>query len=351
MTFQPIVPAWLLVAFAVAVIALRMLTLYRMLVRTGSGHYRRLVLRWSGLTVAFLLVVVAAAMPGLTPRETAGADQPQVRSTANLNVFLVVDRSVDVRVADLGAGATRLSAMRTDMDELIDQFPHARFAVVGFASTAHLEWPLSDDVWSLHPMVKGLSSYTDVPLDAPYEVDDGAPQQVLRDQLRRARSDYPRSKNVVFYLGAGGGGSHAAQTTLTGLAGMIDGGAVLGYGTSSGGAIPETYVDGQLVYFADQSTRRPIISRIDQSRLADVGRVLGVPYFHRDEDAPIAAVVPGVTADPGPDEDASTGSGVVVRTELYWLFAASAAVLVLVESVLTVRDFRRGRLVRREAGL
>ena len=76
MTFQPVLPVWLLVTRRAACsIGVRMTALYRVLVRTGPGRYRRVVLRWSGLTLAVLLLVVAAARPGLEAGDAQKNDQ------------------------------------------------------------------------------------------------------------------------------------------------------------------------------------------------------------------------------------------------------------------------------------
>ena len=50
-----------------------------------------------------------------------------------------------------------MSAIRNDIEALIDQRPGARFAMIAFASRASLDWPLSEDGWSLRPEVARLT--------------------------------------------------------------------------------------------------------------------------------------------------------------------------------------------------
>jgi hypothetical protein len=355
MTFLPIVPVWALIVIAVVLVGIRMLALYRLLVRTSGGRYRRVVLRWSGLTLAVLLLVMASARPGLQSDDEHSRTHPTpVASTANLNIFFVVDRSVDSRVDDFAPQTSRMAGVRDDIKGLIDQYPRARFAAIGFASKAELLWPLSDDVWSLKPRIDGLSTYTDVPLEAMYQVNSGAANDLLKTQLERATAAYPNSKNVVFYLGSGAGGSRVAQTAFSPGSGLVVGGAALGYGTAEGGPIPQLYVGGDLVYMADQQTQAPLISTLNEDTLKARAGELGVTYYHREKGQSVSLVAPSITAEPAPGAAAALSGGVTVvasrtieRTELYWLFCVLAAVLILVEITLTTREYRRSRLARR----
>jgi Ca-activated chloride channel homolog len=351
MTFQPILPVAALIGIAAVLVVIRMVALYRVLVRTGSGRYLRVVLRWSALTLAGLLLVVAASRPGLEPGDahSQAQNQPAGSPTASVNVFFVVDRSVDSRVEDFADQKSRMSGIRSDIGALMDQYPRARFAVIGFASSAGPDWPLSDDMWGLKPMVNGLSPYTEVPPDAMYQVNAAAANDVLRDKLAQASQQYPGAKNLVFYFGEGAGGSRVPQGGFDLPQGALAGGAVLGYGTPAGGLIQQGYIDGTLAYMGDPQNNTPAISGINEDTLKAIAGELGVPYFHRDN-GPITPVVPAVDLGGGQGSGDSPviASVTVERTELYWVFTALATALVLGEIYLSVREFRRNRIARRD---
>jgi Ca-activated chloride channel homolog len=350
MTFEPVLPAWLLITLGLMLIGIRMVALYRILVRTGPGRYRPVVLRWGGLTLAVLMLVVAAARPGLEAAHARNGTQPPsnvAASTANLNVFIVVDRSVDSRVEDFADHQSRMAGIRDDILAVIDQYPRARFSVIEFASKAAELWPLSADTWSLKPLIQGLSPYTEVPEDAMYRVDAGAANELLHDKLTQSRSQYPGSKNVLFYLGSGAGGSRSSQSGFT-LGDLVAGGAVLGYGTPAGGPIPRGYIGGNLTYIADQQSGAPLVNGLGEDTLKALAGELSVTYYHREKGQAISAVVPAVTADPAPDANPVVASRTMERTELYWLFSVIAAALILVEIYLTTRDYRRTRMARQD---
>lgn len=314
MTFQPVVPGVFLLVIAVVVIALRLLTMRRL--HATAGARWSTVWRWSGLTLAALLILIAAARPGIDHGARGAA---AARSAENTNVFLLVDRSTDSATDDFGDQQSRMSGIRSDIEALIDRYPRARFAMIEFASRASLNWPLSDDSWSLRPEVARLAPY---PVsDTEEDVNAAAASNVLRYQLIGAGQQYPGSRSLVYYFGSGAAGSRAPQSEFEPPKGSVDGGAVFGYGAGQN--------EPGLRAIADQ---------------------LGVPYVDRDDDRPLAEAAPD-TAAPPPTAGTTSASGAGGRTELYWLFTMLAAVLLLFEFFAGIRDVRRTRLARRDVAL
>lgn len=295
MTFQTVLPWPILAVVAGALLLARVVALRQVLVSAGQRRSRA-VLRWSGVTLAVLLLIAATTRPALLDHENGqGAT---AAAGANLNAFLVVDRSADEQ---------QIAGMRDDIAALMKQYPAARYALIGFASKASLDWPLSEDVWSLRPTVAALGSQ-----NAGSDANASAADNVLRYQLIQATQQYPGSRNVVLYFGSGAPGSRAPQGDFNLMGGSVAGGAVLGYG--SGDAL-------------------------DESELHRIAAQLGVPYVHREPRQPFQIGLPDT---PGSGGDAADGP------ELYWLPALLAAGLLLAEIYLSVREFRRGRIARRD---
>ncbi|KQH78627.1 hypothetical protein AO501_12340 [Mycobacterium gordonae] len=301
MTFQPVLPWPILAVVAGALVLARVVALRQVLL--GAGRRRaRTVLRWGGVTLAVLLIIVAAARPALHD------DRTRAGTTAlageNLNVFLLVDRSVDSDV---------MPGMRDDIAAFIKRYPAARYALIDFAARATLDWPLSEDVWSLRPTIAALDSYRGGP-SAGLDVDAVAASNVLRYQLIQATQQYPGTRNIVLYFGSGAPGTRAPQGDFN--SGSVDGGAVLGYGRADG---------------------------IDEAELRKVAGQLVVPYQHREPGQPLQPDLPDRPSAAGTRAEAAD------LLELYWLPALLAAVLLLSEIYLSVREFRRTRLTRRDA--
>lgn len=299
MSFAPVGSPTLVLVLGAVLVILRAFALYRIWAQETLRR-RHAVLRWSGLTAAVLLILGAAARPGLDAGRAveATADSP----STPLNVFLVVDRSVGSPVVD----------MRPDIAAVIDEYPGARFAVISFGTRATLDWPLSDDVWSLRSFVSGLSPYVATVPDPQLQTNAFAARDVLRAKTEEAATAYPGSSNLVFYLGTGDPESVVSRGEFDLAPGTVAGGAVLGYDTGQG---------------------------IDQPRLAEIAGQLEVPYSLRQPGQPLAGIAP-------PPENQVAGESLQVadRRELYWLLALLAAALLLTEVAFTLREYHKNRL-------
>ncbi|HEX2214019.1 MAG TPA: VWA domain-containing protein [Mycobacterium sp.] len=308
MTFTPVLMPVLLAVVAAVVIVLRLLTM-RQLATSRSQRWST-VWRWSGLTLAVVLLLIAAARPAIGHGEQQATAAPT--GDAAPNIFLVVDRSADSAVTDYGDGQPRMAGIRDDIAALIDRYPHARFAMLSFASRPSMDWPLSEDTWSLRPVVAAVEPYTP---DAG-EVDAAAAANVLRYQLIAAGQRHPDAPNLVFYFGSGAPGSRAPQGEFDAMPGAVDGGAVFGYGAGR-----------------------------SDSTLTRVAEQLAVPYVPRDGGGPIPE------QDIVASEHADASAVAPDRTDLYWVFTLVAAVLLLFEIYLTLREFRASRGARRDVML
>ncbi|OBG42203.1 hypothetical protein A5672_01045 [Mycobacterium alsense] len=304
MTFQPVLPWPILAVVAGALLLARLVALRQVLLSAGRRRGRA-GLRWTGVTLAVLLLIAATTRPAILHDENRWGTKA---AGADLNVFLVVDRSAESGVEDYGMPGNdqpRIAGVRADIAAVIKQYPAARYALVGFDSRASLDWPLSEDVWSLHSTVAALGAQNAGP-----DVNAGAADNLLRYQLVQATQQYPGSRNAVLYFGSGARGSRAPQGDFNILRGSVAGGAVLGYGRSDA---------------------------VDEAHLRRIADQLGVHYLHRDPGQPLRLDLP----------DTPRGTG-IDRSELYWLPALLAAGLLLAEIYLSVREFRRGRIARRD---
>ena len=318
MTFQPVLPPLPLIVLAVAVLATRIVVLRR------RARTRVTVWCWCAMTLATMLLFAAAARPVLEP-DGGGASRVADREAPN--VFVVLDRSPDMRVRDYPDGTSRMSVARHDVAALIDRYPGARVAVISFASRPVLEWPLSADTWSLRPLAATFDPYATAPDDVS-QTNAGAAGNMLRYQLISAVQQYPRAKTLVFYLGAGAPESEQPPRDFNLPDGAVDGGAVFGYGTRAGGPIPGTDVAR---------------SAIGEPALRGIADQIGVPYVPRSDAESVVAAAPSDPAAAAPGALApAAASG---ETELYWAPAILAAVLILVELYVVLREFRRTRLV------
>jgi Ca-activated chloride channel family protein len=283
-----------------------------------------------GLLAALLLL--ALVRPGL-PGGTAQA------ATSDLNVFFVVDTTTSMVAEDHGNG-TRMDGVRQDIMAIAAELPGARFSVLTFDTKGHVRMPLTTDTLALETITSVLE-----PQVTAYAKGSSisAARQVLAERLAAARDSHPERPRLVFYLGDGEQTSSVAPQPLGLGNGLVSGGAVLGYGTPAGGRMKDNTgmaSDGGArdSRYVRDAEGRDAVSVIDEGRLREIASQLQVPYVHRAAGDPAAPMLQ--QARPGTPGSSSNDSSLPGRTELYWVFAACAFALALVEFSVVIRRFR-----------
>jgi Ca-activated chloride channel family protein len=333
MTLQPILPWWLLAAIAaVAVLFLAWRVLRS--ARTPSSQLRE----WLFRSALVLLLIAAALRPGIPGGSAPGA-------SADLNVFFVVDTTTSVVAEDYGNRAPRLEGVRQDMMAIAAELPGARFSVLTFDSNAVVRMPLTTDTTALETTVSVLEPQVTAYSKGSSVTIAG---KLLAERLAAARTSHPERPRLVYYLGDGEQTSAAAPVALKVDGGLIDGGAVLGYGTGEGGRMKEPGQrpsgDGEgNGYIQDRTSGsgQDALSVIDEERLRGIAAELGVPYVHRSAGDPVAPMMQQARA--GEMQRAADHGSLAGRTELYWTFAVAAFLLGLREMFLLVRQWRQLR--------
>jgi len=301
--------------------------------RSFLSRFPRLSWVRRGLLVGLLVIAL------LRPRLRGGSAQA---AASDLSVFVVVDATTSMVAEDYGSGTPRLDGARKDIMAIAEELPGARFSVITFDTKGHVRMPLTTDTLALETITSVLE-----PQVTAYAKGSSitAARKVLAERLDAAQTSHPDRPRLVFYLGDGEQTSSAAPEPLHMGNGLVDGGAVLGYGTAAGGRMKENTgleADGgaqDAPYVQDGS--RDALSVIDEGRLREIASQLGVPYVHRAAGEPSHEMLQ--QARPGSLDRAWDAGSLSGRTELYWIFAAGAFALALVEAAALIRRFRELR--------
>lgn len=335
MTFNPVLPWWLMAALGAAIAV----GLGTALVRSRPDNKEFHGWLFRGLLV--LLLLLAAARPGIP-----GGALPAAAN--GLDVFFVVDTSSSIAAEDYSAagkqgGGVRLDGVRQDIRTIAGDLAGARYSLISFDSEAVVRMPLTADTSALDTAVSVLG-----PQITSYSKGSSvtAARTVLGQRLAAARDSHPERQRLVFYFGDGEQTSATAPPAMGVDSSLVSGGAVLGYGTAEGGRMKANSGDPTrpaVDYIPDPGGGgEAAVSRIDEELLRDIARGLAVPYVHRaagDAAAPmLQKAVPGTLE--------RTGESLEGRTELYWLPALAAFLLALRETLLVFRQLRELRPVR-----
>lgn len=334
MTWRQVVPA--------GVVLLVGLPLVVLCVVQGVRAGGRSSLPWWRRTALVVLVGVVALTPATLVTQQVAGQGPSVE------VYVVVDRTGSMSAQDWGPGpemprppgtqevptTRRLDGARIDAVSLTGDVPGAGYSVVGFASQASTELPLTTDgdavaAWAATVTPEVTASSTGSSLATPVPL--------LERVLTTARERSPHASRYLFVLSDGEETDGQGTGDWSTVAGLVDGGAVLGYGTPEG-ATMESF-DGtdrtDATPIPDPATGEPAVSRIDEDALRGVAETLGVPYEHRTGATPTQDLLAGVVAGSAVPDEVTTTHDVV------WPFALGAAVLLAGEALGWARAVRR----------
>ena len=286
--------------------------------------------RWILRLVTSLLMVVALLGPAVD-----GAIARQAAS--NVNVFFVVDTTTSSMARDHEEGRTRLEGYREDIAAIQEQMPGARFSIITFDYTARVVMPLTTDTQALKTATENLRAE-----DSQYSGGSSVTvaQERLKLTLEGAKERQPEHSRVVFYLGDGEQTSSDEPAAFE-VDGLVDGGAVLGYGTEAGGRMAKTNADGSTGEDVTDASGNPGVSKIDEGQLESIADQLGVPYVHRaggDISPALEEADPGTTVE-------GAGASIETYTSLVWIFAVLMSALLLVDLFVTTREIGRLRRV------
>ena len=270
-----------------------------------------------------LLMLLACFLMLLRPGIPGGATQTLATDT---DIVIAVDTTASIAAEDWDGDAQRLDGVRTDVQAIVDEYPGARFALLTFDASAELRLPLTTDATALissleilNPEVTSRSRGSSI----------GIANQLLESTLANAAESAPDRSRMVFYLGDGEQTVSTDPESFSSSAEYVDGGAVLGYGTTDGGPMRVTsggFDSGEGEYIEYQGEQA--MSVIDEANLQTIAEELGVGLQLRSADSPIELPEAPTTTT---DYTASGSVGNVI--ELYWIFALIMIGLLGVELV------------------
>ena len=240
---------------------------------------------WRRACLALVMVLILAGPAAAVTEST---------QVSNVEIYLVVDRTGSMAAEDwaggpAAGGGTRLDGVKSDLTAIRDAWPQARFCILALDGAAARELPLTSDLDAVTSWIGSLQQ--EITQRSQGSSLDGM-LPLLIQTLTRAKEKNPEDARLVYILsdgeatddGRGAGAAGTAGATWAKAGELTDGGAVLGYGTASGGMMRSfdgSSTPGSGKYILDPDTGKPAVSVPDTRALASVAEALGVPYFQR----------------------------------------------------------------------
>lgn len=304
MTLLPIAPWPVLLVLTVAALAA---VWWNPSSRSVPGESR--ASHWR-LTAAVLLLGSAALRPAVA------GDQVDT-AAANLNVYFVVDTTSSSVAEDYGTDRPRIEGVAADISAIAAALPGARYSVVTFDREARVRLPLTTDTTALDAAAETL-------VPESYQVSHGSSvteaNARLKTLLQQADTRTPERGRIVYYLGDGEQTAAEPPAPFDIDRRLVNGGAVLGYGTSAGGRMKATTsgFDTSGNYIKDPSTGEDARSVISEDTLRSIAGRLGVRYLHRQQGDHIGPALAGIDLERFGTSEQVERQKVHARRELYW---------------------------------
>lgn len=248
------------------------------------------------LTAAVLLGAMAVSIIVIAVRPMYLSPSAEIM-TRNLDVAFVVDTTISMWAEDhktqspdlpdgklpdprtAGSGIqTRMDGVKKDIYAIMNALPGSSFSLIRFDNGADIMTPFTQDIDAVYDMVSNL----DMPA---YATAKGSSLNTAHDALKAilesaGRRDRNR-RTIVFVFSDGETTDGSALLSFADLSGMIDEGAVLGYGTEAGG---EMYYPGR-GYVKNASTGQNALSCIDEEALRTMANDLNLTYINETDES------------------------------------------------------------------
>ena len=245
----------------------------------------------------------------------------------NIDILFVLDTTLSMWAEDAVGFETRIEQAQADCKYIMEEMAGSNFSLIRFDNRAQILAPFTQDrrnVTDALSTIKGPDVYyakgssMNVPIEAMGEMLESSAEKAERS-------------TVVFFLSDGEITDGSALESYEWLEPFIDAGAVLGYGSLSGGKMKN---DGAWGYIFDHSTGEDAVSVIDEENLRLIASDLGIDYIRMagsgNVDYILQAVKAGSTVSLG-DTDA------VVYDDTYYYYVVPLLLLILWELILFIR--------------
>ena len=270
-------------------------------------------------------------------------NQDEATYNLNLDILFVVDNTVSMNAVDAN-GMTRLDAVKRDCKRIIELTAGASYSLVTYSNVSIVKHPFTSDIATIKDVIDEMKIIDPVyakgsTLDMPYDN-----MKILLDSSRKK----DKHQQILFFMGDGElVGKEKTETNLNkykDIKDLVINGAVIGYGTTSGGKvkITESVALSKMVdsngFLIDGSNGQGSlsISKMNENNLKELANNLSVDYYTMPDDATIQKKVEDIKEESIMNDDETAQKD----KDIYYYFSGALLVLLFLELFHYRRDER-----------
>lgn len=315
MITKPIIPLFIAVP-----VLLIVLVLYIFGVCRKSTKIRYKVLSVIRITI----IIVLAFLSNLRIMDKKYDAQVEMK---NLDVLFVVDTTISMWAQDYGGSHERMEGVQYDAENIIDELSGSNFGLIRFDNRSQILAPFTQD----HESVKDAFSTIKEP-DIHYA--RGSSLNVCYDDLESlllSSNQKDERLTILFFISDGEITDESTLQSFKELEDYVDAGAVLGYGTKTGGVMEYGSYGN---YVKDPETNKNAVSQIDEDNLKQIASDLDIDYIHMNNYSNVAYLIESIKNGSSLSIEKSDS---VSYEDTYYYYVIPLAIMLILELVIFVR--------------
>jgi len=327
MSINPFIPIPVMVIFCAALIVMK---------RKGVWNFIRQII----VAVLIFLVNLRILIP---------TDHVENYSN-NIKVLFVVDNTISMLAEDYNGSDRRIDGVRHHIQEIMDNFEGARFALISFNDiSGNVMVPYTTDKKNVIQAANSLEGRSKIYASGS---SFNTVYSTLKDYLEgtfRIKDEEEQDSYIqlIFFISDGEMNTKDSIKSFDSLSSHIDGGAVLGYGTTKGGIMRvkeySSSDTAEVLTYYDKGKLVTALSKIDEKNLEKLADELGVTYTHVMRDEDVWKVVDSIKDKIDSGEMTSSSTTGIGYLETYYIFAAALFVFLIYDLIYYGRKIGRGQ--------
>lgn len=255
----------------------------------------------------------------------------QDKISNDIDVLFVIDETVSMIAEDYDGNTPRLEAVKKDCKYIIDSLAGARFALITFDNSSQLMMPFSTDQNATSNAISALKE-----ADILYARGSSlnVPLKDMKTCLENVSEKSDRRK-VVFFITDGEMNVDEKLNSYSSISKYIDNGAVLGYGTSSGGRMKDNSKYAIDTYLKDDGSYPPpdALSKIDEKNLKKIASDMNIEYIHMDKQKNIDKKLKDIKTNTAIRSVSKSSAS----TDIYYVFVTMLCIVMIYELIVLKR--------------
>ena len=261
---------------------------------------------------------------------------------SDVSIIFAIDTSVSMRALDYDGNKERFKGVIKDCCYMVEELAGCKFSILTFGDTAQKLIPFTIDGDMVQAELKAISLENDF-------YSKGSSMNLSKEILEKTlkkESQKGNSKFVVFLITDGEITKEGEKLkSFSELAQYISNGAVLGYGTTTGGKMVNSIYEEEpsspyyyIYYYDDDYNEVTAISKLDEQNLQQMALDLGIDYIQMEKtsniDYKLKDIKSQISISQTNEEKIST------YQDTYYYFAIPLAMMLLLDFIIQKRRMR-----------